>query len=337
MTALNDYERLEATALWRPEGESQRREVVVSLGEATLKIADSNDLALTHWSLPAVERVNSVSDTPAVYAPASDSDERLEIDDEMMIEAIARVQRAIDRRRPRPGRLRGVMIAGVVAATTAAAVFWLPDALVDQATRIVPPVTRAEIGTQLLTRVQRLSGSPCETVHGARALSTLRTRLGTKGRVVIVDSGVAVSRHLPGGIILLNRALVEDYEQPQVVAGYILAEMQRAAERDPLEDFLREAGVMTTLRLLTTGEVPDAALDAHAEALLTAPLTPPDTDALIARFAEAAVPASPYAYAVDITGTQTLALIEADAVQPTPARPIMPDSQWVALQAVCGG
>lgn len=43
MTALREYDRLEATGLWRPGPEEQRREVVVSIGEATLVITDMRD------------------------------------------------------------------------------------------------------------------------------------------------------------------------------------------------------------------------------------------------------------------------------------------------------
>ena len=49
MTALKQYQRIEATGLWRPSPDVQRREVVVSIGEATLTISDFNDRALTHW------------------------------------------------------------------------------------------------------------------------------------------------------------------------------------------------------------------------------------------------------------------------------------------------
>ncbi|GAA3864862.1 hypothetical protein [Celeribacter arenosi] len=336
MTALTDYDRLEASALWRPEGSTQRREVIVSVGEATLTISDLNDNPLSHWSLPAIERVNGTNEQRAIYRPGSDTDERLETEDSTMIDAIARVHRAIDRSRPRPGRLRGAVAASVALAVFVLGVFWLPNALIRQAVQIVPPVTRAEIGDQLFARIQRLSGQPCDTVHGARALARLRNRLGETGRLVVLSSGVAVSQHLPGGTILLNRSLVEDFEDPAVVGGYILAERARASETDPLEALLRGAGLLTSLKLLTTGRVPEAELDAHAEHLLTAPLVEPDTEDLITRFARAEVSATPYAYAIDLTGTTTLPLIEAEGVRIENTRPVLSDSDWVALQGICG-
>ena len=66
MTALTQYSRLEATALWRPTLDAQRREVIVSIGDATLVIATINDQALTHWSLAAVVRANPAV-SPAVF------------------------------------------------------------------------------------------------------------------------------------------------------------------------------------------------------------------------------------------------------------------------------
>ena len=49
MTALDSYDRLEAAGLWRAGADAQRREVVVSIGDATLKISDMSDTVLAHW------------------------------------------------------------------------------------------------------------------------------------------------------------------------------------------------------------------------------------------------------------------------------------------------
>ena len=57
-TVLEKYQRLEAEGVWRPDPDVQRRDVIVSIGEATLILSDLNENALTHWSLPAVKRMN---------------------------------------------------------------------------------------------------------------------------------------------------------------------------------------------------------------------------------------------------------------------------------------
>lgn len=340
MTALTEFERLEAPGLWLPEGESQRRSVIVSVGEATLTLSEdrTDGRVLTHWSLPAIERITPDGESPARYRPAPDAEEELEIDDELMNEAITRIRHAIERARPHPGRLRGLILGLAGATLLGLGLFWLPNALIRQTVSVVPAVSRAAIGEELLDRIKRLSGAPCDTVHGARALDRLKTRLMPGGgQIVVLASGVAVSQHLPGGIVLLNRALVEDYEDPDVVAGYVLAELERAQADDPLERLLRETGLMTSLKLLTTGQISPEALDAHAESLLTTPLPPVDDTRLIASFAEKQVHSAPYAYARDITGETVLPLIEADGVQIETTRPVLSDGDWVALQGVCSG
>lgn len=337
MTALNEYDRLEASALWRPEGETQRVEVVVSMGKATLVISDLNDQTLTHWSLPAVERMNGTNERTAIFQPGSETDERLELEDETMITAIARVQRAIDRATPRPGRLRGVLIAASAASLLALGVFWLPSALVRQAVTIVPMVTRDQIGDALLLRVQRLSGQPCNTVHGRKSLNVLKNRLRNQGDIIVLREGVLLSHSLPGGKTFLNRTVVEDFEDPDVVAGYVLAEQQRAADLDPLDHLLQTAGLRTTLQLLTRGTIPDEALDAYAEGLMSQPLQAVEYSDLIDRFSDAKVRMTPYGYAEDITGETTLALIEADPVRVTEPVTVLSDGDWVALQGICNG
>ena len=93
MTALKEYERLECTGLWKETSDSQRREVLVSFGENSLILRDTTETALSHWSLPAIQRINEEK-LPAVYKPGPDALETLEIDDETMIEAIGKSSKA---------------------------------------------------------------------------------------------------------------------------------------------------------------------------------------------------------------------------------------------------
>lgn len=337
MTALQEYKRLETFGIWHASPKDQRRDVIVSLGEATLTISDTKMSALSHWSLPAILRLNP-GETPACFGPGPDMPEVLELDDMMMVAAIEKVRTVIDRRRQQPGRLRHVLRGAVALALAGAAVLWLPGALIRQAVAVVPDAKRIEIGEALLDDIKRVAGSPCETKLGRRALDRLRARLlpDTSGRIVVLPGGVQLSEHLPGQLVLLNRALVEDYEDPAVAAGHILAEDQAARETDPLKRLLDDAGVFASIRLLATGKLSPATLDAHAEALLSADPRRPADAALIARFASAEVPSTPYAYALDITGETVLPLIEADPVAPAAGRPLLADGDWVSLQGICG-
>lgn len=341
MTALHEYERLEATGLWRADGAAQRREVVVSLGDATLTIADMQDRVLGHWSLAAIERASAKGDRPAIYHPDGDPNETLELaeGEEQMIDALDRILRAVDRSRPQPGKLRHILAGVSAVAIVGLAVFWLPGALLSYSGKVVPPVKRAEIGTALLDRISRVSGSPCAAPEAKEPLRKLAARILGPQRsnaLVVLPDGVATTTHLPGGRILLNRALVEDPEDADVPAGYILAEAVRAAASDPLQDLLEHAGLWASLKLLTTGSLPDSALDSYAEHVMVQPNAPVDPQLLIAAFSAAELRSSPYAYAIDVTGETTLALIEADPRATDGSRQVLADGDWIRLQGICG-
>jgi len=337
MTALKQYEKLEAPGLWRESLATQRREVYVSFGDTSLVIRNQAEEPLAHWSLPAVQRLNPGQE-PAVYSPNADANETLEIDDSTMIEAIEKVRSAIEKRRPHPGRLRLVILASIVAVIAALGVFWLPGALERHTVRVVPFETRQQIGEQVLTHITRLTGKACSNPLGDRALTSLTTRLlaNPRGRVLVLADGITKSASLPGGIILLNKVLVEDHEQPEVAAGYIVLEQLRSSAVDPLSRLLKHAGGVATFRLLTTGSIDDAALRAFAQYVLTAPSEMPSDSMLLARFKSARFSSSPLAFEIDISGETTLPLIEADPFGNQSYTPLLSDANWVSLQGICG-
>ena len=318
MTALDDFQRLEAPGIWRRDDDTQRRDVIVLFGEASLTISSGRDVAISHWSLAAVRRLNP-GQRPALYAPGSDHAETLEIDDETMIASIAKVQKSIERKGPHPRRLRVLSIAAAVIVLAGLLFFWLPMAMITYTASVVPQTKRADIGEALLGHIQRLTGAPCDTALRARALADLQARLrpDSPGRIVVLRDGALPTRHLPGTIILLNRTVVEDHENPDVTAGYVLAEVERLSVSDPLRDMLERLGLRAAFELLTTGNLHERRLQTYAELVLTAPQPTTDNAALLDRFRTAEVPSTPYAFAIDITGETTIGLIEADPVTAT--------------------
>jgi hypothetical protein len=337
MTALKQYERLEAAALWRAGPDAQRRDVIVSLGEATLTITDMNDRPLGHWSLAALERVNP-GEVPAIFHPAGDDAETLEIDggETAMLEAISKLRSALERGRPRPGRLRAASILTSLGLIAGVLGLWLPGALQRHTVNVVPDVQRKAIGQALLGRIERVAGQACNSPGAAPVLARLAGRSGA-GKIVVLPSGVASSLSLPGGIVILNRALIEDHEDPAVAAGAVLAERARADALDPLADLLSHGGLMASFRLLTTGSLTRDTLDRYAETALSQPRPNVPQDKLLEAFGEAAIPSKPYAYALDVTGETVLGLIEADPMSGRELEPVLPDRDWVRLQSICGG
>jgi hypothetical protein len=340
MTALTQYNRLECTGLWRDDPAQQRREVVVRLGKATLVLSDPRtDVAVSHWSLPAISRV-SPGTAPAIYSPAPDSRETLELDDRDMIAALEKVHAALEAAVPRPGRLRAALVAGVTTLLVVLGIFWVPRALVAHTVSVLPPAKQAEIGQMALEEVIPLTGAPCTEQAGLVALATLSERLfGPKDTpiVYVMRDGIDAGAHLPGRLILASNRLLSDAAGPEAFAGVLLAEAERAAEADPVDALLWHGGLVATFRLLTSGELPKDSLAGYGEELLATAPTPLSQDRLLARFSAAGVPVGPYAAMVLAAGAERDALTDADPLAGTEPQPVMSDADWLALQAICGG
>ncbi|MCV2873515.1 hypothetical protein OEZ71_14535 [Defluviimonas sp. WL0050] len=339
MTALKEYQRLECTGLWRDTPDAQRREVIVAFGDATLVISDArNTRALAHWSLPAIIRLNP-GEQPAIFAPGTDAGEALEIEDETMVAAIAKVHALIEARRPHPGRLRTVLLGIVLALVIALGLFWMPRTVIEHTSAALPHVKRQEIGLAALADMTRLTGLACDAPEGRAALARLSTRLlGPGGRIIVLPEGLDATAHLPGGLILVPREAVEDESNPDILAGKILAEDLRRQAGTPMADLLRHAGLRATLRLLTTGDLPGESVAGYGETVLAVTPRPVDLAKLVGRFKAADVSSTAYAYSVDPSGEAVLALIETDPFRTTSAPELLlSDTDWVALQGICDG
>ncbi len=336
MTALKEYERLEAIGLWRESGDAQRREVVVSFGAASLVLSDKNDVPLAHWSLAAV-RVLSKGDTPVIYAPDAGDDETLEIDDPLMVEAIAKVRQSLQRNQTHHGRLRWLMAGAVGLAIAGFTIWGLPPISAQYAVQVMPLAKQQQIGEALLAKVSDLTGKPCSEELGQRALDKMRDwLLGAGYRLYVVDMGARFSTHLPGNIILLNRSLVEEYSGPEVAAGFVLMELAHSLEVPPMEQLFNSIGTQATLTFLANGRVSDAKLAEFATARLSGlPVRPEDSD-LLDLFARVGLTSSPFAHALDNSLATTQGLIDADPVK-VDYQPRLKDGDWISLQGICSG
>ncbi|HMO71925.1 MAG TPA: hypothetical protein PKC84_09845 [Paracoccaceae bacterium] len=152
----------------------------------------------------------------------------------------------------------------------------------------------------------------------------------------VVREGFEGALHLPGRHVVLSQALLVEADGPEVVAGRVIAERLRSAAADPVVPLLRHAGLIATLRLLTTGALPPGSANGYAEVRLAAEPAPLDPEAALAAFRRAEVATAPYAYATDPSGETVLALIEADPFPAGTPRPVLTDADWIALQDICG-
>ncbi len=340
MTALKKYQRLECSGLWRESPQDQRRDVLVRFGDATLILSDpKSGEAVSHWSLPAVERINK-GFAPPVFAPGAEAAESLELDDPDMIAALDAVRSAVKAATARPGRLRSLILGGTALAVVVLAVLWVPGALVTHTALVVPAAQRAEIGQRVLDDLARVTGAPCDNQLGLQALAGLAERVfGPVDTPIlyVMPEGVDHPLHLPGDVIILPRRLVEQANGPEALAGAALVERLRSRATDPIVALLDHAGLSATFKLLTTAGLGDAAITGYGEAALRARPSPLPDATLIAAFTTAQIPATPYAVAVDPDGLVTGGLVSGDPYKGLAPSPLIPDESWVALQGICSG
>ncbi|WP_370225148.1 hypothetical protein [Pararhodobacter marinus] len=338
MTALEKYARLEGAGVWRAGPEAQRRDVVVSLGNASLVIADGKSGApLSHWSLPAVQRLTR-GHKPAIFAPLSDdTGETLELDDPLLIEALDTIRAALS---PRRGfaRLR-MAVAALAVLAVLIGLMMLPRVLVTRTAAIVPPAARAQIGRDAIDAMLESAAGEriCADPEGRQAMATLRNLvLGPDWRVMVI-AGLpgAQAAHLPGRLIVLGEELITRLDSAEALAGWILAEAQDARARDPLLDVLHHAGTGATAGLLTTGALPDDALRGYARARLTQAPARPDPAAIAQWFRTEAL--SPLPYAASLPAERQDIAQALNAGEPGSLRdaPLLSDGEWLQLQAIC--
>lgn len=340
MTALTDFQRLEAQGSWRAAPDAPLREVIVSLGEATLILSDpKTEQPLSHWSLPAVVQMNPGA-LPAIYAPgAAGADETVAIDDPLMIQAINRVQGAIASHRAYRGRLRGVLLVLVILAVFGWLIFWLPGALIAHAARIAPPAQARDIGMAILADLERESGAICSRESGQAVLNWLAPRLlGPDAVVRVVPGPLGGARRLPGDVYVIGSDLLRTAPGPEAAAAHLIAARLAVADQDLRQAAVHHAGLLASVRLMTLGYLPQAAMQGFGAAMLLSPVPRPADADLLAALAERGIPADPYARTIDPTGQTVMPLIEGDPFRNAPpARPLLTDEQWLALQQICAG
>lgn len=344
MTALRQFQRLEAQGSWRATPDGPAREVVVSLGEATLVLSDpAGDRPLSHWSLPAVVRIGAdpgPGGGAAVYAPGPDStDETVSIDDPLMIEAIARVQGAVATRRSDTGRLRSTLAVLGILGLLGVLLMWLPDALVTHAARIAPPAQARAIGEAVLADLETVSGTVCDRASGQAVLDHLAPiLLNENADIRVLPEPVGGVRRLAGDVYVIGNDLLRGAPGPEVAAAHLVAASLAVDDADLRLAALRHAGLWASLRLMTLGHLPRRAMAGYGAALLSRPALRPADDALLAALAPRGIPAEPYARSLDPTGRTVQPLLDGTGpAAEAPARTLLTDEQWLALQQICAG
>ncbi len=341
MTALDQYDRLEAVGLWRAAADARPCEVIVTFGNATLTLMDSAEAPLAHWSLAAVEECGGAEGLALSPDPASG--ERLEIRDDDMIAAIRAVHTHTERREAegrRASRLVPLLLLAILLG--GAAVFLRAPVEAALADRITEQAW-TNLAEQLAD--DALADVPVCAPGGRDAPPELRriaTRLGPdmpRLRPILARMD-RPWLPLPGPVVLIDAGAVERAGQVEEIAGLLaLAAAQRTsgAARDTVVDVL---GLPALLRLASSGTLPVE--DRRAVRAALARLAMAGSDAMDAealrRLESAGLPSLPLGLLLARAGApeeRVERLQAGDTIGPAPYRPALSDGDWLTLQAAC--
>ena len=372
MTALKQYELLEAEGRYFDGKSAAPSEVIVKFGDASLMILDLQDMPITHWPLATLRSLGAEGPGLSLI-PDFGADERLTISDDQMIDAIRAVCPKLERSEP-VSRARWTRVAGWAALALGSLymiIFHLLPALSDQLAELIPPDAEVAMGEEMVDEFAAiLSGFKeprfCSTPDGDRALQRMLSRVEAVTdvylplRVQVLDHEMVNAFALPGGQIVIFRGLIDKADSPEEVAGVLAHEIGHVVNRDPTRIALRSAGSAGLLGLLLgdfTGATVTVAL---SEALLRSGYQR-EAEAAADDFANAALsaqglPTKPFAGFFlklnemsgdrpeflshlathpDLSGRAANSLA-ADQIGDQPFTPAISDQDWVALQQICG-
>ncbi|MDT8345831.1 MAG: M48 family metallopeptidase, partial [Thermohalobaculum sp.] len=283
MTALARYALLESEGRYFDGRAARPREVILSFRERSLIIRSMGDEVLVHWPLASLHAVSPPAERPMTLAPHPGSDERLTLDDDTMIGAIAAVcpglhRRPVDRR----GLGRVAFWALGAVAAVVGMVFVLIPLLAGQLALMIPPERERALGDAVvgqLTRLLELGGASarfCTEPEGRAALARLGARLSVHAelpypvRLDVLDHPMVNALALPGGRIVVFRGLIDAAGSPEEVAGVLAHEIGHVVHRDPTVVTLRAAGTAGLLGLVIGDVFGAGAIAAASDAALNA-------------------------------------------------------------------
>ncbi|MGB0505660.1 MAG: M48 family metalloprotease [Pikeienuella sp.] len=349
MTALAKYDRLEA--IGRYLSESGEISVIITFGDSSLVVMDSDETPLTHWPLVTLRRRDE-GNAALTLTPDEGSRERLLIDDPQMIEAIRTVCEELDAARPKPPpRWRRLVIGSACGLTAAAlALFILPPMLTDRFVESIPDAAERSMGAGMASQYAASVSSAklpvfCSGTAGTKALRRFEKRLRTAEDVDLITLKVIESPDpsiaaLPGGWIVLSSGVLRAFDSPEALAGILAIEIAHTKAGDPLRMTLDNLGLPGLTRVLRgvakDSELAEAFIAGQGQGYDPAIRTKAVHDAskLLGNVGLPTLPLGKYLLSVDQSALAR-SVMDADRVGKKPFNPALSDQDWVALAGIC--
>ena len=334
MTALKKYERLECIGLWRSNPAAQRREVILSFGKATLVLTDTQNRALSHWSLAAVE-IQKGKSGQATLRPGFDAEESIEIDDRTMLDALLKVKKEISQSAPHPGKLRLILAIALITILSILSLFLGPQAITSYAGKILPNTKQLQLSEEIEQRIGQLAGPYCETPEGKSAAQKLIKRLKIQNltKILILPGQRDKAIVIPNGKVILFENMINAADNPEVTAGYILSALSDYQNERPIQTHLSNAGVFISISLIMSNQLSEVQINILAKNALSHYPKSASNTTLLKSFNEAQVSISPFAKLKKSNVSNNLIIND-----PYPTKSpslILPDGAWLGLKSIC--
>jgi Zn-dependent protease with chaperone function len=266
---------------------SARRDVTVTLGANTLRIAAVGGGQLAEWGYAQIEGLEAPADVLRLGRRHSAGLERLEIFDTAFAAELDARAEYVDRTGALHRHQRASVVLWTVAATVVlvlAATFGVP-AVADRLAPLMPLPLERRIGdaVDVEVRSQLDSGHPGQPFEcgrapgeraGAVALAKIMQRLEANAALGFPLTATVVRRKetnaitLPGGRIYVFQGLIDKAESPDELAGVIGHEIGHAAHRDGTKALLQSGGLSLLFGMLLGDFVGGGAVVMSAKTVL---------------------------------------------------------------------
>ena len=334
MTALDDFDRLEAVGQLQRTSQESPREVLVTFGEATLtmhELKSSGDIPLAHWSLGAIEKSQSRGEL-TIYRLSGNHEETLTIDDVTLRDALDKV--LAERQPPKEEKRtqRSLWRPALVVCGALAAYFVLPSLVLSTARNMISPERAALLTSDMVAEIEARTGPPCTTPLADVALERLARRLDPNGisKLAVQDLGDADVISFPDGQVFLGAHVLQKTRSNAEIAAWAAVGIAGVIDSPALDKLFDEGGIMDGFRFLSQGELPESSKKRAVDYMLT------NTVSINAATAENASVMLQNAR-LSTSGLDQILMQQQVSTEISDQTPIMTDQEWSALRNVCRG
>ncbi|MEM7059022.1 MAG: M48 family metalloprotease [Pseudomonadota bacterium] len=367
MTALSDYAKLEAEAVFFDAQSGLSTEVVLSFGERSLVIMALDDRALAHWPLVTLRSPSKRDDHSVKIAPDQGAEDYVSVRDTEMIRAIQTVCPNLYTAPTKPPRRRvprRYLVGALIVLLAISAYLGFPAMLRHIIDDIAPEQER-RLGMAMRSEMIKTLGTrnviwQCVDSEGLKAIEAITGRVAAGSeqlpQVSIIDLPIAGTLLLPGGEILIFRGLLDKTKTPEAMAGLLAHQMAHLETRDALNHSIASFAIIDLVKFWWGAQPEDQVIEDATEAFLSRPYSEAvelsaDMRTTLA-LAATGLPTRPFAADLEDWGSLDQSPLSfstrhpggsdraakvrgADKVGGNSFKPALDDRSWLALGNIC--